>query len=158
MRYTNLTEQERNGVLTRHIVETTERVTSYHTVWGGTKKAAKEAVDSGEVMPDDDHRDYDSPTRAKITRTLKYIACKNYGKSTARQSRFGVGQIRLVSWRKCQDIIQVPRLVQAEWEDGCYYPLLEDGQEAWIARNKGVAVCSVCEQREADKRFVEVAA
>jgi hypothetical protein len=156
MRYTNLTEQERNGVLTRHIVETTERVTSYHTVWGGTKKAAKEAVDSGEVMPDDDHRDYDVPTRAKITRTQKYIACKNYGKVTARHSRplGGAYHIRLVNHKKCQEIIQVPRLVQAE--DGHYYPLLDDGQEAWIARNKGVAVCSVCEQREADKRFVEV--
>lgn len=156
MRYTNLTEQERNGVLTRHIVETTERVTSYHTVWGGTKAAAKNAVDWGDVMPDDDHRDYDVPTRAKITRTEKYIACKNYGKITARKSKaFGTGPTRLVSHKKCQDIIQVPRLVQAE--DGHYYPLLSEGQDAWIARNKGVAVCSVCEQREADERFVEVA-
>lgn len=149
-----LTEQERNGVLTRHIVETTERVTSYHTVWGGTKAAAKEAVDSGDVMPDDDHRDYDVPTRAKITRTEKWIACKNYGKITARKTNWINEQSRLVSRRKCLDIIQVPRLVQAE--DGHYYPLLNEGQDAWIARNKGVAVCSVCEQREADKRFVEV--
>ena len=154
MRYTNLSKQERNGVLKRHIVETTERVTSYHTVWGGTKKAAKEAVDSGDVMPNDDHRDYDVPTQAKITRTEQWIACKNYGKITARKSKGFDGNPRLVSHRMCQDLIQVPRLVQAE--DGHYYPLLNEGQDAWIARNKGVAVCSFCEQREADKRFVEV--
>ena len=155
MRRTNLTEQERNGVLKRHIVETTERVTSYHTVWGGTKKAAKDAVDSGDVMPDDDHRDYDVPTRPKITRTEQWIACKNYGKTTGRQSRaFGTGPTRTVEHRKCQDLIQVPRLVQAE--DGRYYPLLNEGQDAWIARNKGVAVCSFCEIREADARFSEV--
>jgi len=154
MRYTNLTEDERNGVLTRHIVETTERVTSYHTVWGGTKKAAKEAVDSGDVMPDDDHRDYDVPTQAKITRTEQWIACKNYGKITARKTSWYGKNERLVSHRKCQDIIQVPRLVQAE--DGHYYPLLNEGQDAWIARNKGVAVCSVCKQREADERYLEV--
>ncbi len=156
MRYTNLTEQERNGALTRHIVETTERVTSYHTVWGGTKKAAKDAVNSGDVMPDDDHRDYDAPTRAKITRTEKWIACKNYGKITARKSRpfDWDSSPRLVAHKKCQEIIQVPRLVQAE--DGCYYPLISEGQAAWIARNKGVAMCSVCEHREADARFMEV--
>lgn len=154
MRYTNLSKQERNGVLKRHIVETTERVTSYHTVWGGTKKAAKEAVDSGDVMPNDDHRDYDVPTQAKITRTEQWIACKNYGKITARTASWITEKPRLVSHRRCQDLIQVPRLVQAE--DGHYYPLLNEGQDAWIARNKGVAMCSICEQREADKRFVEV--
>ena len=155
MRYTNLTEQERNGVLWRHIVETTERVTSYHGVWGGTKKAAKDAVDSGDVMPDDDHREYDSPTRAKITRTEKWIACRNYGKVTARHSTtFGEGQIRLVSWRKCEDIIQVPtRTVRL---DGRWYPMMPEEQALWIDTNKGAVMCSVCKQREADKRFMEV--
>ena len=155
MRYTNLTEQERNGVLSRHIVETTERVTSYHTVWGGTKKAAKDAVDNGDVMPDDDHRDYDSPTRAKITRTEKWIACKNYGKTTARHSRtFGVGQIRLVSWRKCEDIIKVPTREQNA--NGYWVPMMPEIQDEWIGKNKGVAMCSVCEHRSTDKRFMEV--
>tara|TARA_R110001592_G_scaffold14510_2_gene64724 strand:+ start:2316 stop:2789 length:474 start_codon:yes stop_codon:yes gene_type:complete len=157
MRYTQLTEQERNGVLSRHIVETTERVTSYHAVWGGTKKAAKDAVDSGDVEPDDDHRDYDTPTRAKITRTEQWIACKNYGTSTARHSKpFGTGPIRLVSWRKCLDLIQVPtRTVRL---DGRWYPMMPEEQAAWIARNKGVAMCSVCEHRSTDERFVEVVA
>ena len=154
MRYTNLSEQERNGVLKRHIVETTERVTSYHAVWGGTKKAAKEAVDSGDVMPDDDHREYDVPTQAKITRTEQWIACKNYGKITARTASWITEKPRLVSHRLCQDLIQVPTRT-VRWNEG-FFPMMPEELTAWIDANKGVALCAVCQSREADKRFEEV--
>ncbi len=154
MRYTNLTEQERNGVLKRHIVETTERVTSYHTVWGGTKKAAKEAVWNGDVMPDDDHREYDIPTQPKITRTEQWIACKNYGKVSGRTTRGFDGKPRTVAHRKCQDLIEVPtRTVRL---DNRFYPMMPEEQAAWIARNKGVALCAVCLSRKVDERYVEV--
>jgi hypothetical protein len=149
MRRMNLTEDERNGVLKRHIVETTERVTSYHTVWGGTKKAAKEAVDSGDVMPDDDHRDYDVPTQAKIWTTEQWIACKNYGKMTGRTTRG-----RTVAHRLCQDLIQVPTRT-VRWNEG-FFPMMPKEMAAWIDANKGVALCAVCQSREADKRFSEV--
>lgn len=153
MRRTNLTEQERNGVLKRHIVETTERVTSYHTVWGGTKKAAKDAVWNGDVMPNDDHRDYDTPTKPKITRTEQWIACKNYGKVTARTTWIA-NRPRTVAYRKCEDLIQVP--IRTIRFDHRFYPMMPEEQAAWIARNKGVALCAVCASREADARFSEV--
>lgn len=154
MRYTNLTEQERNGVLKRHIVETTERVTSYYTVWGGTKKAAKDAVDTGDLMPDDDHRDYDIPTRPKITRTEQWLACKNYGKWSGRTTRGFDGKPRTVSHRLCQDLIQVP--IRTVRLDGRWYPMMPEEQAAWIDANKGVVQCAVCQSREADARFSEV--
>ena len=110
-------------------------MTSYHTVWGGTKKAAKDAVDGGDVQPDDDHREYDVPTRAKITHSEMWIACKNYGKVTARPGIYNTrtGQQQLVSHKMCQDIIQVP-----------------------TRGTNGVVMCSVCERRYADKRYTEV--
>lgn len=154
MRYTNLTEQERNGVLKRHIVETTERVTSYHTVWGGTKKAAKDAVWSGDVMPDDDHREYDIPTRPKITRTEQWIACKNYGKMTGRTTRGFDGKPRTVAHRLCQDLIPAP--IRTVRLDGRWYPVMPEEQTAWIDANLGVVRCAVCQSREADARFSEV--
>jgi len=154
MRRMNLTEDERNGVLKQHIVETTERVTSYHTVWGGTKKAAKDAVDSGDVMPDDDHRDYDVPTQAKITRTEQWIACKNYGKMTGRTTRGFDGKPRTVAHRLCQDLIQVPTRT-VRWNEG-FFPMMPEERMEWIDANKGVALCAVCQSRGADKRFSEV--
>ena len=33
--------------------------------------------------------------------------------------------------------------------------MMPEEQAAWIARNKGVAMCSVCEHRSTDERFVE---
>jgi hypothetical protein len=154
MRRTNLSEQERSGVLKRHIVETTERVTSYHTVWGGTKKAAKEAVDSGDVMPDDDHRDYDVPTQAKVTRTEQWIACKNYGKMTGRTTRGFDGKSRTVAHRLCQDLIQVPtRTIRGNQR---FSPMMPEERMEWIDANKGVLLCAVCLSREADERFSEV--
>ena len=155
MRRMNLTEDERSGVLKRHIVETTERVTSYHTVWGGTKVAARKAVDSGDVMPDDDHRNYDVPTQAKITRTEQWIACKNYGKMTGRKTRgFDWNTSRTVAHRLCQDLIQVPTRT-VRWNEG-FFPMMPEEMAAWIDANKGVLLCAVCLSREADERFSEV--
>lgn len=149
-----LSEQERSGVIEQHIVETTERVTSYHTVWGGTKKAAKDAVNWGDVMPDDDHRDYGVPTQAKITRTEQWIACKNYGKWTGRTARGFDGKTRTVAHRLCQDLVRVP--IRTARLDGRWYPMMPEEQTAWIDANLGVALCAVCQSREADKRFSEV--
>jgi len=144
LRYPNIPKDKRNDVITIHTVETTEKVTSYYTVVGLNKKQSIEAVENDgyydadgkwvNVYYDDDHKDYGSMTKPKISDTKHYIPCVNHGQTMYRPTP----HFRHPTQHKCTQIMEIPKHVL----EGHRYVVTD--KAAWIRQNP---VCVECRRK-----------
>ena len=150
MRYPKIPKDKRNDVITMHIVETTEKVTSYYTVVGLNKKESIEAVENDgyydgspnsdnnwvNVYPDDDHREYGQMSKPKISDTKHYIPCVNHSEEMYR-TREGFSY---PSHYKCTQIMEIPKHVLDEAK-GVY---VVTDKATWVRQNP---VCYECRRK-----------
>ena len=151
MRYPNIPKDKRNDVITMHIVETTEKVTSYYTVVGLNKKESIEAVENDgyyeslisiddnwvNVYPDDDHREYGQMSKPKISDTKHYIPCVNHSEIMYKAMK---GFPTNPSQYKCKQIMEIPKHVLDEAK-GVY---VVTDKATWIRQNP---VCYECRRK-----------
>jgi len=148
LRYTNIPKDKRDDVITIHTVETTEKVTNYYQVIGLNKKQAREAVENDGYYDADDrwvhiepeeHRDYGSMSKPKISNTQHYIPCFNHGCLLEKEQENPSGR-NWMSHHTCYQIMQIPKhTLNAET---CQYEKTQI--TTWIRQNP---VCHSCRRK-----------